>query len=288
MELRILRMVEDFRYVSEHFAPADARVLWTLALIFPFEVATYQRQTEDKTKRRAKPARLTYQRNNTPITLISLYPAEKHKTQVCRRILSLEAANAICEHAQTASARKAVRDRASSFVPLPDTSSTLVRSGGATATATAATEAEAAIAATATIAPLSAAATKVAANPAAGGATGEDTYLEECLPNPRERLASVGLGRYSPNAENLNDLLSTLFKEADKEEKVWCRVGTPMLHGTRGLSPSQSCSFFHLLVGPYADMRHWQRCVQGRVVPSFVVRMSGVVVKRVGVSGCEG
>lgn len=156
-----------------------------------------------------------------PVT--SLSSLSHYEIQVCRRALSLEEANAICAHAQTASGGNGVHDRPSLFVPPPDTSPTLVRSGTTVATTTAACEAEAAVDHNATIAPLSVSATKVAADPAAGGTPGEEGVVEGGSPDPRARLASVGMGQYPAGAGNLNELLSALFKEADKEGKVSCR-----------------------------------------------------------------
>lgn len=154
-----------------------------------------------------------------PLVCIHIY-----EKQVCRRVLSLEEANAICTHAQTVSGgTAAVHNRPSSFVPLPDTSLIPIRSSSAAA-ATATDGAEAAINDTAAVAPLSIpTATKVEAAPAAGGgAADEETAVVEEEEGPRVRLASVGLGQHPTSAGNLNDLLSTLFKEADKEEKVRC------------------------------------------------------------------
>eukprot|EP00903_Cladosiphon_okamuranus_P006391 g6256.t1 len=143
--------------------------------------------------------------------------------EVCRRVLSLEEANAICAHAQNGSGGKAVHDRPLLLPSLPGVSLTPapVRSRAASDT-TAGDEATAAVDDTATITPLSESATRVAANPGAGGgggATGEETVAEGGSSDPRAPLVATGLGQYSANGGNLNDLLSKLFKEADKEGK---------------------------------------------------------------------
>ena len=124
-------------------------------------------------------------------------------------MLSLEEANAICAHAQTVSGAKAGHNRPSSFVPLPDTSSTSLRSSAASATA--ADGVEATIDDIAAVAPLSTKATKAAA---------QEVAVEGGSPDSRVPLVSVGLGQYPTSGGNLNDLLSKLFEESDKEGKV--------------------------------------------------------------------
>ena len=142
-------------------------------------------------------------------------------------MLSLKEANAICAHARTLSGGKVVHDRPSLFPPLPDATPSSPSTLGPARTSGAASAAdEAAAADTAAAARLSASATKEPVDPAAaaggGGApAGEEAAVEGGPDDPRSPLASAGLGQYpATSGGDLNDLLSTLFKEADKEGKV--------------------------------------------------------------------
>lgn len=124
-------------------------------------------------------------------------------------MLSLEEANAVCEYANNASGDQAIRDRLCSIVPPPPpgTASTVRSSVAAPVAATTAT------------APLSAS-SNTATNPEAGA---QSEGVEGGSASDPNLQRSMGLQQYSVSDGSLGDVLSTLFKEADKEEKVKLR-----------------------------------------------------------------
>lgn len=138
--------------------------------------------------------------------------------KVCRRVLSLEEANAICEYARKASGDQVARDRLCSIIPPPPgTASTLSGSVGGVSVSAAAPVAD-----TLATAPLAASSNAtIATNPNSdaqsdGVVTGSET-------DPHTKV-SVGVEPpQSTNDRRVGDVLSTLFKEADTENKVQLR-----------------------------------------------------------------
>lgn len=135
--------------------------------------------------------------------------------QVCQRVLSLEEANAICDHAQKISGGQAVGVRSTSFAPL--------LGGSPTPPSGAAAGPDASGAVKPRQSSPNAAADGVGASASAGGdAEGEGTAMGEGQHGePDPRRSSAGLKQYSASdGGDLNDLLSSLFKKADTEKKV--------------------------------------------------------------------
>lgn len=156
-----------------------------------------------------------------------------HMVKVCRRVLSLEEANAICEYARKASGEQVARDRLCSIIPPPPgtAASTLPGSvgggGGSVISVSVAAPSPVADTTTTATAPLAASSNTstiiVATNPTAGdGQSGGAVREGSGTHDPNDARVSLGGLEPSPSTDDgsVGDVLSTLFKEADTENKV--------------------------------------------------------------------
>ncbi|CAM9155214.1 unnamed protein product [Hapterophycus canaliculatus] len=172
--------------------------------------------------------------------------------RVCRRVLSLKEANAICQHAQATSGGAAIRHQFSVFTPGPCRSpSPLPNSRGVAASSPPASGETAPLEDPSKTADDFAAgvAAAAAANGAAGGEEGAPGGVEA---DPRSGLVSGGLGIHSKDDGSLNDFLTTLFKRADTEQKGFLtpeQLTSIMQHAELGLTGPE----LHLVIAEADD-----------------------------------